>query len=381
MAKPPKTSASPEGLQFAVDAARLGTFYCNWPFDQIVWNATCKEHFFLPLDAEVDFALFYSLLHPDDREPTREAIDRAMAERVEYNVEYRTLGPAGQTRWVNAVGRGTYGPDGVPIRFDGITINISARKQTEQQLAQAQQRERNIATQLQQALQPQVPKHLPGLEVAFLMTPALNESSVGGDFADVFALDKEQYALVIGDVSGKGLAAAAQLATVRNMLRGVLYEHRRAAHAVTRLNAIVTLHDLLAGFVTLFVGLYDAQAGRLAYASCGHEPGLLYRASSQIVQPLEPTGPPLGVAENALYAERSLLLSPRDALLLYTDGLSEAGPTRRELLGTEGLKALFQARAAGTDAGEMASGVVDAAHQFAGGQFRDDVCVLLARRT
>lgn len=62
---------SQEDLQLAIDAARLGTFYCDYPLDRIVWNETCKQHFFLPPDAEVDFALFYSLLHPDDREPTR----------------------------------------------------------------------------------------------------------------------------------------------------------------------------------------------------------------------------------------------------------------------------------------------------------------------
>ena len=109
-----------QDLQLAIGAARLGTFYCEWPLDKIVWNETCLEHFFLPLGAEVDFALFYSLLHPDDRAPTRAAIERAVAERVEYNVEYRTLAPDGRTRWVNAVGR-VYYDDGRrpgPVRRD-----------------------------------------------------------------------------------------------------------------------------------------------------------------------------------------------------------------------------------------------------------------------
>ena len=114
--------------QVAVDAARLGTFYCDWPPASIVWNDTCKAHFFLPPDAEVDFPLFYSLLHPDDREPTRQAIARALAEREEYDVEYRTVASDGRTRWINAVGRFHYGEGGEPVRFDGITLDISARK-------------------------------------------------------------------------------------------------------------------------------------------------------------------------------------------------------------------------------------------------------------
>src|SRR5579883_967322 len=84
-------------LSLAVDAAHLGTFYCEWPLDKIVWNDTCKDHFFLPHDAEVDFDLFYSLIHPDDREHTRRAIERALAQRTQYNVEYRTMSPDGRT--------------------------------------------------------------------------------------------------------------------------------------------------------------------------------------------------------------------------------------------------------------------------------------------
>lgn len=531
---------SEQDLQLAVGAAQLGTFYCEWPFDKIRWNAACAGHFFLPPDAEVDFPLFYALLHPDDREPTRTAIDRAMEKRVEYNVEYRVPAPDGRTRWINAVGRGYYDEQGAPTRFDGITMDITDRKATERALADAleretlvnrisqairaaqepdsvleiavealgralnadrcyfvtydlaqsrsalgpdwrrarldsiageydtraynfnhdadylagrthivedtlalpdagpaiklglrslvraplapgrvmtalavamadtprrwtaneimlveaiasqaqaaqeaarvQQRERRIAAALQDALQPPIPAHVPGLALAAYTKPALDEARVGGDFYDVFALDKELYAVVIGDVSGKGLAAAGQLATVRNMLRGVLYQHRRAGEAVTNLNTIVTAHDLLQGFVTLFVGLYDARSGEIVYTSCGHEPGLLHRAGDGWVSLLEPTGLPLGVWENAAYTEGRVTLSPGDLLLLYTDGLSESGPTRRDLLGTDGLTRALRAHAIEPDAEAAAARIIAEAGDYAQGVFRDDVCALLLRR-
>jgi PAS domain S-box-containing protein len=136
---------SQQDLQLAVDGARLGTFYCDWPLDKIIWNQTCKEHFFLPHDAEVDIELFYSLLHPDDREHTRQAIERARREHVEYDVEYRTLASDGRTRWINAVGRFYYHEDGSPRRFDGITIDISARKLAEKELRGRIERERFLA--------------------------------------------------------------------------------------------------------------------------------------------------------------------------------------------------------------------------------------------
>lgn len=142
---------SEQDLQLAVDAARLGTFYCEWPFDKILWNETCLHHFFLEPDTEVDFALFYSLLHPDDREKTRAAIDRAIEERVEYNVEYRALAPDGRTRWINAVGRGRYDDNGVPVRFDGITMDITRRKEAERELAASFERER-LVNRISQAI-------------------------------------------------------------------------------------------------------------------------------------------------------------------------------------------------------------------------------------
>lgn len=118
-----------EALALALDAAELGTFHCPMPLGAIVWNDTCKAHFWLPRDAEVDFDLFYSLIHPDDRPATETAITAAIDGRQPYDVEYRTLGPQGAFRWIRAKGRAYYGADGAPLRFDGITIDISVQKQ------------------------------------------------------------------------------------------------------------------------------------------------------------------------------------------------------------------------------------------------------------
>ena len=181
-------------------------------------------------------------------------------------------------------------------------------------------------------------------------------------------------------MSGKGLAAAAQLAAVRNMLRGVLFQYRDAAAAVSSLNTVMTAHDLLTGFVTLFVGLYDVYTGQITYASCGHEPGLAHHAGLGLVERLEPTGLPLGVSESAEYEERTVTLLAGDMLLLYTDGLSEAGPTRLDLLGTEGLTRLLLRQADQVDVRKGAMQIVGEAHAYAQGVFRDDVCALLLRR-
>ncbi|BDI30465.1 hypothetical protein CCAX7_25160 [Capsulimonas corticalis] len=245
--------------------------------------------------------------------------------------------------------------------------------------ARIQQREHQIAVHLQDALQPAIPKHVLGLDIGSFTRAALNEASVGGDFMDVFALDKELYAIVIGDVSGKGLAAAQQLALIRNSLRTTLYLYRAPAQAATALNSIVTAHDLLIGFVTAWIGVYDASTGQIVFCSCGHEPALIRRAAGS-VEALEMMSTPLGVAENAEYEEQSVTLAAGDALLLYTDGISEAGPSRLELLGAAGLRRLLARTPANTDIQAQAEALVSQAAAFANGAFRDDVAVLMARR-
>lgn len=126
-----------ERLSLTIDAAALGTFYCPMPLDKIFWNNTCKAHFFLDEDAEIDFDLFYSLIHHDDRECTRQAVEAAVFGGKDYDVEFRTVAPDGRNRWIRAKGRCYFGTDGVPVRFDGITIDITRHKQEEASLLAA----------------------------------------------------------------------------------------------------------------------------------------------------------------------------------------------------------------------------------------------------
>jgi PAS domain S-box-containing protein len=126
-----EASRANEALEVAVEAGELGTFHCPWPLRVIEWNAKCKEHFWLPADAEVDFDRFYSLIHDDDRENVRAAIDAAVDGRGLYDVEYRTVSSDGRQRWIRAKGRVYRETSGEPTRFDGVTLDISRQKQLE----------------------------------------------------------------------------------------------------------------------------------------------------------------------------------------------------------------------------------------------------------
>ena len=117
-----------ERFAFATDAAQIGYWFCNLPFDKLIWDERVKEHFWLRLDAEVDIELFYRRLHPEDRERTRQAIEYSIANHSRYDIEYRTVSPDGQTKWIRAFGRTAYDDNGTPLRFDGVTQDITALK-------------------------------------------------------------------------------------------------------------------------------------------------------------------------------------------------------------------------------------------------------------
>lgn len=261
-----------------------------------------------------------------------------------------------------------------------LVENVAALVRTTLESARIQQRERNIAQQLQIALQPVPPDNLPGLALQGFYRPALAEAGVGGDFYDVFALDKGCTALVVGDLSGKGLAAASEVATVRNMVRYALYSSSTVADAIAGVDHVLAERNLLRGFSTLFVGVYDAAARSLTYVNCGQEPGLLWRKANGEINYLLPTGAVLGGFESdQKYEQETVLLASGDVLALFTDGLTEVGPSRKEQLEIEGVCSVLRAccadgvREPKTALECLIAGVDD----FARGGVRDDIALLV----
>jgi PAS domain S-box-containing protein len=131
-------------------AVDVGLWYCDIPFDELQWERKVKEHFWLPPDARVTIDTFYERLHPDDRARTRAAIDRSIAAHEPYDIEYRTVAPpespdAGAVRWLRAIGYTGYDERGTPVRFDGITVDITRQKRVALALEESESRFRNMA--------------------------------------------------------------------------------------------------------------------------------------------------------------------------------------------------------------------------------------------
>ncbi|MEO6435167.1 MAG: PAS domain-containing protein, partial [Tepidisphaeraceae bacterium] len=138
-----------ERLEMVLGASELGLWYCDLPFDVLEWNDKCREHFFLPPGTPVTFDVFRNGLHPDDRQRTVDAIKQSIDSHCNYDIVYRTLPSepgAGATpaagvaqNWIRAIGRPLYDASGTPVRFDGITMDVTAQKRSEETLRQAKE--------------------------------------------------------------------------------------------------------------------------------------------------------------------------------------------------------------------------------------------------
>jgi PAS domain S-box-containing protein len=139
---------------FVAEGSDVGFWFCDLPFDKLIWDKRVKNHFWMPEEIEpVTIEMFYSRLHPEDRERTRLAIETSINERSQYDVEYRTVSPDGRHKWIRAIGRGFYNETGNPVRFDGVTQDITARKQTEEALSASEARYRELAENLDRQIQ------------------------------------------------------------------------------------------------------------------------------------------------------------------------------------------------------------------------------------
>ncbi len=118
------------------NATNLGVWYCDLPFDELIWDDQVKEHFWIPKDSRVDINLFYERIHPDDREKTKTAIEKSIATRGPYDITYRTVNPKdpSQIKHIRAIGWTDYDEAGNPIRFDGVTLDNTHIKKVSSEL-------------------------------------------------------------------------------------------------------------------------------------------------------------------------------------------------------------------------------------------------------
>jgi len=135
-------------LAFVLDNTGIGLWLNSLPLNDLNWDNRTREFFFVPPEVEPTAELFWSRLHPDDREPTRLAIEAALRDRTLYQIDHRAVNPdTGEIRWIRSAGKAIYAPDGSPIRFDGINYDITDRKQAEAEREQLLRQEQTLRQQ------------------------------------------------------------------------------------------------------------------------------------------------------------------------------------------------------------------------------------------
>jgi signal transduction histidine kinase/serine phosphatase RsbU (regulator of sigma subunit)/DNA-binding response OmpR family regulator len=235
--------------------------------------------------------------------------------------------------------------------------------------AQLYEAEHRIATTLQHSLLPRTLPQLPGAVVASRYLPGSADVEVGGDWYDVIGTGDDELVLVIGDVVGKGVRAAAAMGQLRNALRAYVLEGFGPGEALTRLNRLVGTTEG-GSFATVVCLWFSPRTGRLRYASAGHPSPLLIRGDDVAFLHGRALGPPVGALPRTQYRTVEGELAPGGRLLLYTDGLIED-----RQLGIDA--ALAQLRADATVRGEHVADLVDAVVERVAGRLRhDDVAVL-----
>lgn len=172
------------------------------------------------------------------------------------------------------------------------------------------------------------------------MTPA---KEVGGDFYDFFPLDENHLALIIADVSGKGVPAALFMVVAKTLLRSLITGSGTLAEAVSEANRKLCDGNQNGMFVTAWIGILDLSSGELFYVSAGHNPPLLGSREKGMAYVRQSSGPVLAAMEDTAYRLQKLRMLPGDTLFLYTDGVTEANDVHGNLYGEERLSELLNA--------------------------------------
>ena len=240
------------------------------------------------------------------------------------------------------------------------------------------QQELEIARKMQLAFLPHDFSNQRGVLLHGMTQPA---REVGGDFYDFFRLDENHLAVLVADVSGKGVPAAFFMAVSRTLMRAVAQFSTGPADCLQRLNDLLAADNEELMFVTLFYAVLDTRTGALVYGNAGHNPPYVVRSNGQ-VEPLPILGDmALAVMPDMPYTEQRLQLMPGDALFMYTDGVTEASSPDGQWYGEPLLEA-YLVQACHQTVEAVNHGLVEAVKAFeAGGAQSDDVTCLMVRFT
>ncbi len=272
--------------------------------------------------------------------------------------------------------------DGNPMilaGWDAITREVEEKRRA---AAEQLERERRAAIELALAREVQgrlFPQGAPPASTLDYTGVCIQARAVGGDYYDFLNLGGGYLGLVVGDVSGKGIAAALMMSNLQANLRSQCAVARdELARALTTVNRLFYENTPGAAFATLFFAQYSEEDGRFTYVNCGHPPALLMRHSGG-VERLNPTASVVGLFPDWACAVEECALEPGDTVVMFTDGVTEAFDDADEEFGEDRLIASITMHREKAPR-ELAGAVLEEITRFGGRDRNDDITMVVARR-
>ncbi len=271
---------------------------------------------------------------------------------------------------------------GAPIIDNGkqmgvyaIYRDITERKKAEEARIRSLE-EARMARNIQVNLLPKSNPEIDGYDISGMSIPALN---VGGDYYDFIRLDDYRLAIGLGDVSGKGLAAALVMSNLQATIRGLASFDVTANECLERANRLLFRSIDSKTFVSLFYGILDTKKNTLCYANAGQNSPLIFSPEKKPV-PLKTHGLVLGAQEDVSYQQEEISINPGDRLLIYSDGISEAMNEGKEEFGDEKLLEMVQ-RYCSYSADELIENIITAVKlHFGNAPQNDDMTMVIIER-
>ncbi len=256
--------------------------------------------------------------------------------------------------------------------MENLKQEVSAREAVESEV--------RIARQIQESLLPHSFPPFPDRREFDLFAVNLAAKEVAGDFYDFFLVDEDRLALVIADVSGKGIPAALFMAVSRTVLKNICVRETDPGRALTEANRAIAQDNEACMFVTLILGFYRISTGEFIFANAGHDDLLLVGGDGEIEPFGTMNGVALGIVEDRVYTSGKKVIAPGQALVFYTDGVTEATSPENKLFGRPRLEKLI-GETARLPAREICDRIMEAVTEFQQGKQFDDVTVMVLKRT
>ncbi len=238
-------------------------------------------------------------------------------------------------------------------------------------------RDLKLAEQVQKKFLPHVVPSVPGYEFFVHYQPTYE---VGGDYYDFVPLAADRMAIALGDVSGKGVAAAFMMAKFSGDTRTSILTENAPAPTATRLNSLLCAAGIEDKFITLGLCVLDAPARRLTLTSAGHTPVIIRRADGRAEEVgQEVSGLPLGIMEDSVYEQAEVQLDPGDVVVIYSDGVTDARSPRDELYDSQSNHRLIK-RVAQSSGGpvEVGRAILQDIREFSAGHSQADDITLVS---